>query len=281
MIVSRSISGVRKAVREARKRGHSIGFVPTMGALHKGHLSLVKAARKECGFTAVSIFVNPIQFGPKEDFKIYPRNFKKDEALLKDEGADLVFYPSVDVMYNNDFSVYVEETALSRYLCGKSRPGHFKGVCTVVAKLFNIIQPDTAYFGQKDYQQAQIIKRMVRDLNFPLKIRVMPIVREKDGLAMSSRNAYLNADERKDALCLYHSLKLASKMIKDGVRSSDSIIREINRLIKREAPSARVDYISIANPVTLEEVREIKGRILAAIAVYVGKTRLIDNMLLR
>ena len=252
-----------------------------MGALHKGHLSLVKAARKECGFVTVSIFVNPIQFGPREDFRSYPRNFKKDEMLLEAEGVDLIFYPSISGMYDRDFSVYVEEISLSRYLCGKSRPGHFRGVCTVVAKLFNIVQPDIAYFGQKDYQQAQIIKRMVKDLNFSLKVKVMPIVREKDGLAMSSRNKYLSIKERKDALCLYNSLMLASKMVKGGICSSATVVANMKKLIRNQAPYARIDYINIVNPGTLEEVKKIKGKVLAALAVYIGKTRLIDNMLLR
>ena len=281
MIVSRSINTIRTAVGKARKKSKRIGFVPTMGALHKGHLSLVKAARKECGFVTVSIFVNPIQFGPKEDFRSYPRNFKKDEMLLEAEGVDLIFYPSISGMYDRDFSVYVEEISLSRYLCGKSRPGHFRGVCTVVAKLFNIVQPDIAYFGQKDYQQAQIIKRMVKDLNFSLKVKVMPIVREKDGLAMSSRNKYLSIKERKDALCLYNSLMLASKMVKGGICSSATVVANMKKLIRNQAPYARIDYINIVNPGTLEEVKKIKGKVLAALAVYIGKTRLIDNMLLR
>ncbi|OPX30111.1 MAG: pantoate--beta-alanine ligase [Candidatus Omnitrophica bacterium 4484_171] len=281
MIVSRSINTIRTAAGKARKKSKRIGFVPTMGALHKGHLSLVKAARKECGFVTVSIFVNPIQFGPREDFRSYPRNFKKDEMLLEAEGVDLIFYPSISGMYDRDFSVYVEEISLSRYLCGKSRPGHFRGVCTVVAKLFNIVQPDIAYFGQKDYQQAQIIKRMVKDLNFSLKVKVMPIVREKDGLAMSSRNKYLSIKERKDALCLYNSLMLASKMVKGGICSSATVVANMKKLIRNQAPYARIDYINIVNPGTLEEVKKIKGKVLAALAVYIGKTRLIDNMLLR
>jgi len=281
MIVSGSVNTIRTAAIKARKKSKRIGFVPTMGVLHKGHLSLIKAARKECSFVAVSIFVNPIQFGPKEDFRSYPRNFKKDKMLLEYEGVDLVFYPTISVMYRKDFSVYVEEVSLSRYLCGKSRPGHFKGVCTVVTKLFNIIQPDIAYFGQKDYQQAQIIKKMVKDLNFPLKIKVLPIVREKDGLAMSSRNKYLSIKERKDALCLYNSLMLASKMVRDGIRSSDTVVANMKRLIRNQVPYARIDYINIVNPDTLEDVKRIKGEALVALAVYIGKTRLIDNMLLR
>ena len=281
MIIARSIRRIRQEISLNKKKGKLIGFVPTMGALHKGHLSLIKAARKECGYVVVSIFVNPLQFGPKEDFNAYPRIFSKDEKLLKTEGVDLVFYPSMSLMYTDNFSVYVEEVLLSRYLCGKSRPGHFKGVCTVVAKLFNIIQPDIAYFGQKDYQQAQVIKKMVKDLNFPLKIKIMPIVREKDGLAMSSRNSYLNPRERKEALCLYNSLELASEMIRNGARSSNIIIKNMKRLIQNEAPRARIDYINIVNPLTLKDVKKIKGKVLIALAVYIGKTRLIDNMLLR
>ncbi len=281
MVISRSINKTRKIIEEARRGNKTIGFVPTMGALHEGHLSLVRAAKKECGFTAVSIFVNPIQFGPKEDLKKYPRDFNEDEQLLGREKVDLIFYPSIESMYTKDFSVYVEETSLSRYLCGKSRPGHFRGVCTVVTKLFNIVSPDAAYFGRKDYQQAQIIKRMVKDLNFSLKIRVMPLIREKDGLAMSSRNAYLSPEERKKALCLYHSLKLASKMVKDGERSSNTIIRGMKRLIRGEASRARIDYVSIVDTETLKDIKKIEGRALAAVAVYIGKTRLIDNMFLK
>ncbi|MFH1317674.1 MAG: pantoate--beta-alanine ligase, partial [Candidatus Omnitrophota bacterium] len=220
MIVSGSIDKVRKIIKKAKQQGKTIGFVPTMGSLHCGHMSLVKRAKKECGFVIVSIFVNPAQFGPGEDFKCYPRNLDKDENLLRQEGIDLIFYPKDDVMYPRDYSVYVEEGQLSSKLCGQFRSGHFKGVCTVVTKLFNIIVPDSAYFGQKDYQQAVILKRLVSDLNFSLKVRILPIIRDKDKLALSSRNRYLSEIERQSALSLYSSLLLAKSLIKKGQRDS-------------------------------------------------------------
>jgi pantoate--beta-alanine ligase len=279
MIVARSIKKVREILNKVREKNKLIGFVPTMGALHLGHLSLVKRAQKECDFVVVSIFVNPTQFGPGEDFKRYPRCFGRDRNLLKREGVDLVFYPTPKMMYPKDFSTYVEELSLSKYLCGRLRPSHFRGVCTVVAKLFNIIGPCISYFGQKDYQQAQIIKRMVRDLNFPTKIKVLPIVREKDGLAMSSRNWYLNEEERRQARCLFHSLILAKRLIKGGEKNAKRIKKEMRILIKKEAPTSSIDYVSIADPHSLEEIEVIKGKVLVALAVRIGKARLIDNMI--
>ena len=278
MIVAKSIAKVRKIINKAKKENKTIGFVPTMGALHKGHLSLVKKAKKECNFVVVSIFVNPIQFGPKEDYKKYPRTFKEDKKLLLGY-ADLLFFPYVETMYKKDNSTFVEETILSKFLCGASRPGHFKGVCTVVAKLFNIVEPDIAYFGQKDYQQALIIKRMVRDLNFPVKIKVLPIVREKDGLAMSSRNTYLNEKERKEAVCLYKALNLAKNIIKEGERDSKVVIERMKNLILSHS-SAKIDYIKITDPYTLEDVEKIEKKVLVALAVFIGTTRLIDNILI-
>ncbi len=281
MIVARSIPKVREIVNRAKRKAKIVGFVPTMGALHEGHLSLVRRARKECDFVVVSIFVNPTQFGPQEDFSRYPRNFKQDKLLLEKEGVDLVFYPTVSTMYPQQFSTYVEETSLSKYLCGKYRPGHFKGVCTVVAKLFNIVQPDVAYFGQKDFQQAQIIKRMVRDLNFPIKIKVLPIVREKDGLAMSSRNYYLTPSQRKKASFLYQALLLAKKFIQRGERDSSYLKKELENFIKRNIPEAKIDYIAFVSPSTLKDIDKItKGKVLVALAVHVGKARLIDNILI-
>ncbi len=279
MIVAKNVLKVRKEVSFRKREGKLIGFVPTMGALHEGHLSLVRRARRECGFVVVSIFVNPTQFGPAEDFRSYPRTFKQDCQLLKKEGVDLVFHPDVKTMYPVGFSTYVEEISLSRYLCGRSRPIHFKGVCTVVAKLFNIVEPDIAYFGQKDYQQAQIIKRMVRDLNFPVRIKVMPIVRERDGLALSSRNKYLEGEQRSEATVLYKSLIKGKQMINQGIRDASIVRREMVRVIKKSSPSSRIDYVSIVDPDTLEEVKKIKGKVLIALAVYVGRARLIDNML--
>ena len=282
MIVALKIEKVREIVKKAKKKGKLIGFIPTMGALHEGHLSLVRRARKECDFVVVSIFVNPTQFGAGEDLHTYPRDFKKDKNLLKKEGVNLVFYPKVSTMYPKDFSTYVEEVSLSKYLCGKFRPGHFRGVCTVVVKLFNIVTPDIAYFGQKDFQQAQIIKRMVRDLNFPIKIKILPIIREKDGLAMSSRNSYLSPYQRKVAPYLYKSLILAKELILKKRYSPSKIRKEVKKVIKENIPYAKIDYVEIVSPTTLRRIKKIdKGEILVAVAVYLGKARLIDNILVR
>ncbi|MCK9615347.1 MAG: pantoate--beta-alanine ligase [Candidatus Omnitrophica bacterium] len=278
MLIAKTIKQAKKAISEAKLKNRTIGFVPTMGALHYGHLSLVRAARKSCDFVAVSIFVNPAQFGPKEDFRKYPRAFIRDERLLQKEKVDLIFYPSVAEMYPKDFSTYVEEIYLSKPLCGLIRPGHFRGVCTVVAKLFNIIEPDTAYFGQKDYQQACIIKRMVKDLNFPVTVKVVSTVREKDGLAMSSRNAYLNCQERKDALVLFESIELAKKLVRGGGKNPKKIIAKMRKLILSKK-SAKIDYIEIVDAQSLQKVDKMQKNVLIAIAVYIGKTRLIDNVI--
>ncbi|MDD4955255.1 MAG: pantoate--beta-alanine ligase [Candidatus Omnitrophica bacterium] len=277
MKVVKDISEARAEIKKARTAGKIVGFIPTMGALHAGHISLVEAAKKQCDFVAVSIFVNPAQFGPDEDFKKYPRVFKSDEKLLQKEKVDLIFYPSASQMYPDNFSTYVEEALLSKPLCGLSRPGHFRGVCTIVAKLFNIITPDIAYFGQKDYQQAMIIKRMAEDLNFSTIVKICPIVRESDGLAMSSRNVYLNPAERKDALVLAEALKLAEKSIKEGQTDAVKIIEEMYGFILSKK-TARIDYVEIVDAKTLQEVEEIKQKVLIALAVYIGKTRLIDNV---
>lgn len=277
MVIVQTIKKVKEVIRRVKNK--KIGFVPTMGALHEGHLSLVRRAKKEADFVVVSIFVNPLQFGPQEDYKLYPRNFKKDEALLKKEGVNLIFYPTPKTMYLKGFSTYVEEVYLSRVLCGVSRPGHFKGVTTVVAKLFNIVEPDIAYFGQKDYQQAQIIKRMVRDLNFPIKIRVLPIVRDKDGLALSSRNSYLSSEERKSALVLFQSIRLAKDLVRRGIVESSLIIKEVRKLINSKKYT-KIDYVEIVDPLTLRPLKRIEKRGLLALAVYVGRARLIDNAFL-
>jgi pantoate--beta-alanine ligase len=279
MVIARSISKLREVIKKEKEKKKTIGFVPTMGALHLGHLSLIRKAKKETDFVVVSIFVNPTQFGPNEDYMRYPRQFKKDKEILKKEKVDLLFYPSIKTMYPQNFSTYVEEVYLSKVLCGKFRPGHFRGVCTVVAKLFNIVEPDVSFFGQKDYQQAQIIKRMVRDLNFPIKIKVLPIVREKDGLAMSSRNKYLSYKERKDALCLYQALNKAKELIKKGERSPGVVKKEMEKIIK-SIKKAKIDYIEIVDDDNLREIKKIKGKILIALAVWIGKARLIDNFLL-
>jgi len=282
MIVARSILKVRKIIKKAKEKKKIVGFVPTMGALHLGHLSLIRKAKKECDFVVVSIFVNPIQFGPQEDYKRYPRPFKKDKKILEEEKVDLLFYPTAKVMYPQNFSTYVEEVSLSKYLCGKFRLGHFRGVTTVVAKLFNIVSPDISYFGQKDFQQAQIIKRMVRDLNFPVKIKVLPIVREKDGLAMSSRNSYLTSSERKKAAFLYQSLKKAKVLIKQK-ENPQKIRQVVIRFIKEKIPESKIDYVEVADPSTLESLKTIRKnqKVLVALAVHVGGARLIDNILVK
>lgn len=278
MIIIREIKRIGKIIRREKGQGKLVGFVPTMGALHSGHISLVKKAEKECDFVVVSIFVNPTQFGPEEDYRKYPRTFEKDKELLEKEGVDLLFYPSVNTMYPKGFSTYVEEIYLSKVLCGKSRPGHFKGVCTVLAKLFNVVQADVAYFGQKDYQQAQIIKRLVTDLNFPIKIKVLPIIRENDGLAMSSRNVYLKQDERGQALILHKALTLAKKSIRDGEKRAQRIIQQMKRLIISQ-PDAKIDYVKIIDAKSLRDAKTINNKIVIALAVFIGKTRLIDNLI--
>jgi pantoate--beta-alanine ligase len=279
MITVSSIAKTRKIIARARNAGKTIGFVPTMGALHAGHIALVKKAKKECDFTAVSIFVNPAQFGPNEDYRKYPRPFQSDTAILAKEKVDLLFYPSPNEMYPQGFSTFIEENFLSKVMCGRSRPGHFKGVCTVVAKLFNIITPDIAYFGHKDYQQAKIIEKIAKDLNFAVKIAVLPTIREKDGLAMSSRNAYLNSEQRKNATCLYSALMLAKLLIEKGERSPGKIINEIKKIINL-TPQARLDYVIIAGAQTLRELKIIEGKVLIALAVFIANTRLIDNLVL-
>ena len=250
-----------------------------MGALHQGHLSLVRRARGECDCVVVSIFVNPIQFGPKEDYADYPRTFEKDCFLLNREKTDIVFHPKTSAVFSSNHSTYVTENSLSQHLCGLSRPGHFTGVCTIVAKLFNIVMPDVAYFGRKDYQQALIIQKMVDDLNFPVKIKTLPIVREKDGLAMSSRNKYLTAGQRKQALCLRKALLEAAFSIKRGRRKSSEIINQIQKALKGR-PQTKVDYVEIVEARSLKPLKKLKGRVLIALAVYVGKTRLIDNVVI-
>ncbi len=267
---------ISQQVRRARK---TIGFVPTMGALHEGHLSLMRKARRDNDVVVVSIFVNPTQFGPREDFRRYPRPLRRDLGLCRKEKVDFIFYPQAKDMYPQDFKTYVVVKDLSNVLCGKSREGHFQGVVTVVIKLFNIVQPDIAYFGQKDAQQSIIIRRMVDDLNMPVKIKVMPTVREKDGLAMSSRNTYLNARERKDALILNKSLRLAGLLVKSGLRDANRVIQRMKQLIMKKK-TAKIDYIAIVDTKNLKPVKRIENRCLIALAVWIGKTRLIDNMVI-
>ena len=279
MKIVHSPQQMSEACRRLLRRGIDIGLVPTMGALHQGHLSLIDAARRENKAVVVSIFVNPAQFSPKEDFKSYPRPLKKDLLLCRKSKVDVVFLPAAAGMYPRGFSTYVEVEKLGRLLCGKSRPVHFRGVATIVAKLFNLIRPTSAYFGQKDAQQAIIIKKMAEDLNFPLRIRVLPTVREKNGLAISSRNKYLNKKERKDALVLSLALKLAKALIGRGVRDTKKIISAMRRMIISKK-SAKIDYISIVDTDNLFPVKRISGNCLIALAVSIGKTRLIDNIVI-
>lgn len=256
-----------------------VGLVPTMGFLHEGHLTLVRQARIENSSVVVSIFVNPIQFGPQEDFRQYPRDPERDLALLEKEKTDIVFMPSTAEMYPPQFSSWVEVSKVTERLEGASRPGHFRGVATVVAKLFNIVQPTGAYFGQKDAQQLVVIKRMVADLNMNLEIVAVPTVREPDGLAMSSRNIYLNPEERQAATVLYRALNLAQQLYSQGETDAERLRQEMTDLIQKE-PLANIDYISIADPETLEELNEVNIPTLVSLAVRIGKTRLIDNMVL-
>jgi len=267
------------AALQARSQGRRIGFVPTMGALHEGHLSLIRIARAQCNWVAVSIFVNPLQFGPNEDLARYPRTFERDCRLLEAEGVQVLFAPTVEEMYPAASKTIVEVQELSQRLCGASRPGHFRGVTTVVAKLFNIVRPEVAVFGQKDAAQVAVIRRMVGDLNFDVQIAVGPIVRDRDGLAMSSRNRYLDAAERKAASVLYRALLRAQQMADRGERSA-AVLVEAARSVVAEEPSARLDYIEAVNPETLEPVHDVTGGTLLAIAAYFGATRLIDNVLL-
>ncbi len=277
MKIIRKVKQMREYVAAAKKAGKKIGLVPTMGALHEGHLSLIRRARKENDAVVVSIFVNPTQFGPKEDFKRYPRPLAKDIRLAKSAGAAVIFNPRAEEMYPAGYQTYVEVGKIARGLCGASRPGHFRGVATIVAKLLNAVTADKAYFGQKDYQQVQVIKQMVQDLNIPIQIVVCPIIREKDGLAMSSRNRYLSAKERKSANCLYEALKVAKAMFKSGIRETGKIKKESRTIIESNL-LAKVDYIEIVDAETLEPVKIIKGKVVVALAVCIGKTRLIDNM---
>lgn len=270
---------MRRFVMGQRARGRKIGFVPTMGYLHEGHLALIRRAKRENDTVIMSVFVNPAQFTPGEDYARYPRDFKKDARMAKKEGVDAIFHPAVKSMYLPGHSTYISVEKLSDVLCGRSRHGHFRGVATIVAKLFNIISADNAYFGQKDAQQAIIIKKMARDLDIPAKIKTIPTVREKDGLALSSRNAYLNKKERHEATALFKSLVLSKKMIRGGERRSHKIIKAMKDFIT-ETSSARIDYVAAADVGTLKETKTLKGRVLIAIAAYFGKTRLIDNMIL-
>lgn len=272
---------IQQKMLQLRCQGKTIGFVPTMGALHPGHLSLIKKARRENDVVVVSIFVNPLQFGPNEDYQRYPRPLDADKKLLRKNGCDFLFLPSVKEIYPQAQLTYVNVGKLSDTLCGAFRPGHFRGVATVVAKLFNIILPQRAYFGQKDYQQLKIIEQMTKDLNFPIKIVPCPIVREKDGLALSSRNVYLSPEERKQAAGLFQALQMAKNLITSKkIYNSQAIISEIEKIIKNN-PLSRIQYIKVCNPDSLEDIPEIKDKALIALAVWIGKTRLIDNIVVK
>ncbi|MGE5205895.1 MAG: pantoate--beta-alanine ligase [Chlamydiota bacterium] len=279
MRVLTTIDEMHAACREVRRAGKRLGLVPTMGALHAGHLSLVRAARASCDVVAVSIFVNPLQFGPKEDFSRYPRDLERDRELLNHERVDLVFAPGAEEMYDPGRCTYITVEGLSERLCGRSRPGHFRGVTTVVAKLFHIVEPDVAFFGQKDAAQTAIIRKMARDLNFDIEIVVAAIVREPDGLAMSSRNAYLNLEQRKQATVLYRALMRVQTLADRGERRAAELIRAGEEVVHEE-PGAKLEYLEIVNPDTLEPVSDVSGGALVAIAALVGTTRLIDNVLL-
>jgi pantoate--beta-alanine ligase len=271
------IKQMQRWAERIRLKGKTVGFVPTMGYLHQGHLSLIARTKKENDFCLVSIFVNPTQFGPREDFKKYPRDIKRDERLCRKTGVDVIFYPQAQKMYSKNYLTYVNVEKWSELLCGASRPGHFRGVTTVVSKLFNIVKPHIAYFGQKDAQQAMIIKKMTDDLNFDVKVKVLPTVREKNGLAMSSRNVYLSKEERQSAVILYQALCLAKKMVSRRVKDVQKIISAMRQQIC-QSPFAKIDYIAITDE-NLLPLERISHRVLIVLAVYIGKTRLIDNII--
>lgn len=280
MQIIKTIAEVRSWVQEKWKKGQQIGLVPTMGYLHDGHLSLVRAAVQENDAVVMSIFVNPLQFGPQEDYVAYPRDLMRDARLAEEAGVELIFAPEVTEMYPDyPLLTTVAVTKITEGLCGAARPGHFTGVATVVSKLFNIVSPDRAYFGQKDYQQAQVIQRMVNDLNFPLEIRIVPIRRDADGLAMSSRNLYLTSDERQQALCLHEALSICQILYEKGEKNAAKLIEAMQERIKQE-PAAVIDYVQIVDAVTLEPQAEVVEPVVAALAVKIGETRLLDNLIL-
>ncbi len=278
MKIAATVEEIRSAVKAWKKEGLSVGFVPTMGYLHEGHQSLMQKAVSENDRVVVSIFVNPMQFGPSEDLESYPRDLEKDASLCEASGVDLIFHPEPKEMYHSDFSSFVDMHGLTESLCGKSRPAHFRGVCTVVTKLFNIVQPDCAYFGQKDAQQLAVIQQMVRDLNLDVTVIGCPIIREADGLAKSSRNTYLNAEERQAALVLSRSLKAGKALVDAGETRACVIKSAITAEIEKE-PLAKIDYVDVVDFDTITPVEKLEGSILVAIAVYIGKTRLIDNFI--
>ena len=278
MQIEKTVAGVKAQVRAWKKEGLSVGLVPTMGYLHEGHKSLIERAVKENDRVVVSIFVNPTQFGPTEDLESYPRDLNADSILCEEAGAALIFAPEVSEMYAEDFTTYVNTSGVTAELCGKSRPIHFRGVCTVVNKLFNIATPDRAYFGEKDAQQLAVIRRMVRDLNMNVDIVGCPIIREADGLAKSSRNTYLSPEERQAALVLSRAIKAGKAMVQSGEKDGEKVLDEMKRIISEE-PLARIDYVEMVKWDTIEVRHRVDGPVLVAIAVFIGKTRLIDNFI--
>ncbi|MCA9400075.1 MAG: pantoate--beta-alanine ligase [Candidatus Omnitrophica bacterium] len=278
MKIYRNINSLRKHIHRLKQQNQTIGFVPTMGALHEGHLSLLRKSRRENDVTILSVYVNPTQFGPNEDFTSYPRPEKKDIFLAKKENVDIIFYPSDKTMYSEEHCSFISVAVLSDRLCGRSRPGHFQGVATIVAKLLHLVSPDRLYLGQKDAQQATIVKRMILDLNFDVKIRVCPIIREKDGLALSSRNVYLNEVQRQEAPILYAALKKAKLAVKSGETNATNILEKIREIILTRT-SGTVDYVACVDQTTLEPIQKITQSSLIVLAVYFGKTRLIDNII--
>ena len=280
MKIIRTIKQMHAASGQAKSRLKKIGFVPTMGALHEGHLTLVRKSKKENDLTVVSIFVNPAQFGPDEDFTIYPREEKKDIFLLKKENVDIIFYPSANEMYPSEYLTYIEVAKISEVLCGQSRPGHFRGVATVVGKLLNIVSPDTIYLGQKDAQQCVVIRQMIHDLNFSVATKVVPTVREASGLAMSSRNQYLSQEQREEAAALYQVLRMAREHILKGEHRADEIVRLIHNHIQTHT-SAQIEYAACVDAHSLESLKILNGDVLVALAVRLGPARLIDNIIVR
>lgn len=279
MQIVNTVEEVRRQVKAWRKEGLSVGLVPTMGYLHEGHKSLIDAAVRDNDRVVVSVFVNPTQFAPNEDLESYPRDLERDAALCEAAGASLIFHPEPSEMYHEGYSTFVDMRTLTQVLCGKTRPIHFSGVCTVVSKLFHIVTPDRAYFGQKDAQQLAVIRHMVEDLNFDIEIVGCPIIREEDGLAKSSRNTYLNEEERKQAVILSQALKEGQELIRQGERNAETVKKAIREKIET-MPLANIDYVEIVNFKTFENITELQGEFLTAVAVYIGKTRLIDNFIM-
>ena len=278
MTIAQTIQETRNTIKEWRRQGYTIGLVPTMGYLHDGHASLMKKAKESCQKVVVSIFVNPMQFGANEDLSTYPRDLEADSRLCESLGVDLIFHPSVEEMYDPGFCSFVDMTGLTKELCGKSRPIHFRGVCTVVTKLFNIVTPDKAFFGQKDAQQLAVIKRMTADLNMDIEIVGCPIIREEDGLARSSRNVYLNKEERQAALILSKTIQLGQQMVQQGTRSASQLLATMKASLESE-PLARIDYVEAVSMDTIQPIDTLQGQVLVAMAVFIGKTRLIDNFI--